>query len=60
MYAGLLGYATVVVLFAAINVVAGRSPFYTPAMFGSVLFYGLEDPSAVEIAPGPTAAPGET
>ncbi|NIM51183.1 MAG: hypothetical protein GTN62_14685 [Gemmatimonadales bacterium] len=56
MYAGLLGYVTVVVLFAVINVVAGRSPFYTPAMFGSVLFYGLEDPRAVEIAPGPVLA----
>jgi hypothetical protein len=56
MVAGLLGYATVVVLFAAINVFTGRSPFHTPAMFGSVLFYGLEDPSALEITPGPVLA----
>jgi hypothetical protein len=56
MYAGLLGYFTVVVLFALINVVASRSLFYTPAMFGSVLFYGLEDPSQLQIAPGPVLA----
>ncbi|UCF40232.1 MAG: hypothetical protein JSW43_10905 [Gemmatimonadota bacterium] len=56
MFAGLLGYLTVVVLFALLNVVMGRSPFYTPAMFGAVLFYGLEDPAALEITPGPILA----
>jgi len=56
MFAGLLGYATVVVLFAVINILAGRSAFYTPAMFGSVLFYGLEDPATLEITPGPVLA----
>ncbi len=56
LFAGLLGYGTVVVLFALINVLAGRSPFYTPAMFGGVLFYGLRDPSALEITPGPILA----
>ena len=53
MFAGLLGYFTVVVLLAVLNVLAGQSMFYTPAMFGSVLFYGLEDPAMLEIAPGP-------
>ncbi|MDH3291382.1 MAG: hypothetical protein OEO20_00595 [Gemmatimonadota bacterium] len=56
LFAGLLGYGTVVVLFALINVLAGQSPFYTPAMFGGVLFYGLSDPSALEITPGPVLA----
>jgi hypothetical protein len=56
MFAGLLGYLTVVVLFALLNLLMGRSPFYTPAMFGAVLFYGLEDPAALEITPGPILA----
>ena len=56
LFAGLLGYGTVVVLFALINVLAGQSPFYTPAMFGGVLFYGLSDPSALQITPGPVLA----
>jgi len=56
LFAGLIGYATVVVLFAVINLAAGRSPFHTPAMFGAALFYGLEDPTGVEIAAGPVLA----
>lgn len=56
MVAGLLGYATIVVLFGLLNVVMGRSFFFTPAMFGAVLFYGLEDPAALEVAPGPVLA----
>jgi hypothetical protein len=56
VFAGLIGYATVVILFAVINVAGGRSPFHTPAMFGSALFYGLEDPGAVDVAAGPVLA----
>jgi hypothetical protein len=56
MFAGLLGYLTVVVLFALLNLAMGRSPFYTPAMFGAVLFYGLDDPTALEITAGPVLA----
>jgi hypothetical protein len=56
LFAGLLGYATVVVLFLVFNLLAGRSAFYTPAMFGAVLFYGLEDPTALEVSPGPVLA----
>ncbi len=52
----MIGYFTVVILFAVLNVLAGQSPFYTPAMFGSVLFYGLEDPAALEVTPGPVLA----
>lgn len=56
MFAGLLGYLTVVVLFALLNLAMGRSPFYTPAMFGAVLFYGLDDPAALQVSPGPVLA----
>lgn len=56
LYAGLLGYATVVIVSAALNVLTGRSPFYTVAMLGSGLFYGLERPDALVIRPGPVLA----
>jgi hypothetical protein len=56
LYAGLIGYATVVIVVAALNVLAGRSPFYTAALFGAALFYGLKDPAALVIAPGPILA----
>ena len=56
MFAGLLGYGTVVVLFAVLNAIGGRSPFYTPAMFGSVLFYGLADPAQLRVTAGPVLA----
>lgn len=53
MFAGLLGYATIVVFFALLNLAAGRSIFYTAALFGSALFYGMDDPATLTIAPGP-------
>jgi hypothetical protein len=56
LYAGFIGYGTVVVLIAALNLLAGRSPFYTAALFGSALFYGLEDPAALVVAAGPVLA----
>ncbi len=37
---GLIGYLTVVVLLAAFNILAGRSPFYTAALLGSNLLFG--------------------
>ena len=51
-----MGYATIVVLFGLLNVMLGRSFFFTPAMFGAIMFYGLEDPAALRIAPGPVLA----
>lgn len=51
--AGLIGYLTVLVIFAVLNLLEGRSPFDTAALLGGVLVYGLRDPSAVVIAPGP-------
>lgn len=53
---GLVGYATVVVFFAALNLVQGRSVFYTAALLGADLFYGLESPAELVIAPGPVLA----
>ncbi len=37
---GFIGYITVVVLLGIFNIVAGRSPFYTAALFGNNLFFG--------------------
>lgn len=56
LFAGLLGYGTVVVVFAAANLLGGRSPFYTPAMLGSAMFYALRDPAALVVSPGPVLA----
>ena len=54
--AGLLGYLTVVLVLAALNLVAGRSPFHTAALLGGALVSGLRDPGAVVVAPGPILA----
>lgn len=56
LFAGLMGYGTVVIFFAVLNLVAGRSPFYTAALFGSALFFGLEDPSQLAVTPAPVLA----
>lgn len=56
LIAGFIGYAAVVVFFAALNLIGGRSAFYTAAALGSSLFYGLQDPSLLTIAPGPVLA----
>lgn len=53
LYAGLIGYATAIVVVSAIDLFAGRSIFYTPGLFGATLFYGLEDPAALILTPGP-------
>lgn len=51
LFAGLIGYATIVVFLAAVNVIAGRSIFYTAALFGSAMFFGLDDPTTLQITP---------
>ncbi len=53
MWAGLIGYGTVVRFFVAVSVFTGRPVFYIPALFGATIFYGLEDPAALAILPGP-------
>lgn len=54
--AGLIGYATVAILWAAFNLAQGRSVFYTAALLGADLFYGLETPSDLVVAPAPVIA----
>lgn len=56
MVAGLVGYAVVALLFAGLNLFQGRSVFYTAALLGADLFYGLERPSELVIGPGPVLA----
>jgi len=48
--AGLIGYATVALVFAIANVLAGRSVFYTAAVLGASLFYGIRDPAQVVVS----------
>ncbi|HEY7684859.1 MAG TPA: hypothetical protein VH833_02010 [Gemmatimonadales bacterium] len=56
LWAGIIGYGAVVVVVALLNVLSGRSPFHTAALFGSALFYHLRDPAALIVAPGPVLA----
>ncbi len=56
LVSGLIGYGTVVLVTAVLNLAMARSPFYTAALFGGTLFYGLEDPQLLQIAPGPVLA----
>jgi hypothetical protein len=53
---GLIGYVTVVILFAGANLLRGEGPFHTPALLGSALFFGLRDPMALEPGPAPIIA----
>jgi hypothetical protein len=53
LYAGLIGYFTIVIFFAVVNTVAGRSPFHTAALLGSALFFDLRDPAAVVVSAPP-------
>ncbi len=53
---GLIGYGTVVALFAVINLLSGRALFHTAALLGSALFFGLEDAADLVMAPAPIIA----
>ena len=53
---GLVGYAVVAIYFAVGNLIEGRSPFYTAALMGGALFYGVRDLAGISIAPGPIFA----
>jgi hypothetical protein len=46
--AGVIGAAGVALWFLIVDTVDGH-PFYTPALLGSAVFWGLRDPSAVQI-----------
>lgn len=45
---GLIGAGAVAAWFLLVDVIAGR-PFFTPAVLGSFVFFGLRDPAAVTI-----------
>ena len=47
--AGLIGAGAVAIWFLVVDVIAGRA-FFTPAMLGSAVFFGLRDPSLVVIS----------
>jgi len=46
--AGLIGAGAVALWFLIVDVIAGR-PFFTPAMLGSAVFWGVRDPAQVGI-----------
>jgi hypothetical protein len=49
---GLIGAAVVALWFLAFDFARGR-PLFTPALLGSALFYGVDDPARLSIALGP-------
>ena len=55
-WAGFIGYLTVVVIVALFNLAAGRSPFYTAALFGNALVFGETDPGSLVITAAPVLA----
>jgi hypothetical protein len=53
---GLIGYVTVVGLFALLNLISGEGAFYTPALLGSALFFGGGGAGDVVAGPAPIIA----
>jgi hypothetical protein len=51
LFAGLIGYFTIVLFFATYNVIGGHSPFETAALLGGALFFGLRDPAQLVVTP---------
>jgi len=51
LFAGLIGYFTIVLFFAVVNLAGGHSPFETAALLGSALFFGLRDPAQLQVTP---------
>ena len=47
--AGLIGAGCVALWFLVVDAISGQ-PFYTPAMLGSAVFWGLRDPARVAVA----------
>jgi hypothetical protein len=56
LVAGFVGYAAVVAFVSLADLFSGRPIFHTAAALGTTLFYGLEDPATLVIAPGPVLA----
>ena len=49
LVAGVIGHLVVAIVFAISNIAMGRPMLHTPALLGASLFYGLTDPSVLEI-----------
>lgn len=47
--AGLIGATAVAVWFLVVDLIAGRA-FFTPAMLGDAMFFGVRDPVSVQIS----------
>jgi hypothetical protein len=56
LIAASLGLAAIAATFATADVLAGRSPFHTVAVLGSVLLFGVVDASRIRVTPLPVAA----
>lgn len=54
--ASAIGFASVVLLFVAADAFAGRPVFYTPALLGGALFYGVTGPADVVVTLAPVLA----
>lgn len=54
--AGAIGFATIALFFVVTDALAGRPVFYTPALLGGALFYGVTTPSEVTVSPAPVLA----
>jgi hypothetical protein len=56
LVAGLIGFAAVAIVFAVVNLGAGRSPLYSAAVLGEALFYDVSEPDLVSVKPGAVLA----
>ncbi len=56
LWAGLIGYVTVVVIFGIINLISKEALFHTAALLGSALFFGTRDAAQVVAGPAPIIA----
>jgi hypothetical protein len=54
--AGAIGFVTIALFFVVTDALAGRPTFYTPALLGGALFYGVTSPSDVVVAVAPVLA----
>ena len=53
---GFIGYLTVILLFAVLNLISGEGFFQTPALLGSALFFRGGDAGAAAAGPAPILA----
>jgi len=56
LLSGFAAYFSSIVFFLIANAAAGLPVFYTPALLGSVIFYGAHDAAAVDVWAGPVLA----